>query len=159
MALSIVTDVLSSTPSLSEHLDEDTTEYILSILADDPSDEDAREAVSAFIQGHDIEEDVCQQFFSILDAALKDNGGGIANGVGSLTIGTVNNDENALPRKLDSAITLKAHDIQTFASGLVAEKDSCIGDEDGVSDIQTFYANMIDVSNHPRAKSGEYIHM
>ena len=49
-------------------------------------------------------------------------------------------------------ITLKSHDIQTFASGLVAEVDTT-GDPDATSDIQSFYANMIDVSNNPTAKS------
>ena len=49
----ILTDALSSTPGLSQHLDEDTTEYILSILLEDSTDEDAREAVSGLIQSLD----------------------------------------------------------------------------------------------------------
>jgi len=53
-----------------------------------------------------------------------------------------------VPRKLDNAITLKSQDIQTFASGLVAETDSSILDDpDATTDIQSFYANMIDVTN------------
>eukprot|EP00956_Cyclotella_meneghiniana_P026074 scaffold55573_cov23-Cyclotella_meneghiniana.AAC.1 len=44
----ILSSALSSSP-LSNHLDEDTSEYILSILLDDPNDADAREAVQAFV--------------------------------------------------------------------------------------------------------------
>ena len=149
----ILTNVLAATPSLSEHLDEDTSEYILSILQDDPNDEDAREAVQGFILGHDIGNDVCEQFFTNLDAALN------SNGVNNMTIGdgsSNTNDQNAtddqVPRKLNNAITLKEHDITTFASGLVAQVDTS-GDPDSTSDIQNFYANMIDASNNPAAKS------
>lgn len=67
----LLTNALESTPSLSEHLDEDTIEYILSILQDDPRDEDAREAVIGFILGHDIDASVCDQFFTTLDDALE----------------------------------------------------------------------------------------
>jgi hypothetical protein len=42
-------DALDSTKSLSQHIDEDSIEYMLSILLDDPSDEDAREAVRSII--------------------------------------------------------------------------------------------------------------
>ena len=102
----ILNSALSATPSLSEHLDEDTTEYILSILLDDPSDEDSREAVQGFILGHDIENDVCEQFFANLDDALN------SNGVGNLSINgggsSVANDDgnNQVPRKLDNAVSL-----------------------------------------------------
>ena len=143
----LLTNALESTPSLSEHLDEDTTEYILSILHDDPRDEDAREAVTGFILGHDIEAEVCEQFFTTLDNALSKGCYGVEN----LTIGTNDQHNDQIPRKLDNAVTLKEHDIETFASGLVADKGT--GDLDTTSDIQAFYANMIDVSNNPAAKS------
>jgi len=71
--------------------------------------------------------------------------------VENLTIGTNDQHNDQIPRKLDNAVTLKEHDIETFASGLVADKT---GDSlDATSDIQAFYANMIDVSNNPAAKS------
>ena len=152
---SILSDALCATPALSEHIDEDTSEYLISILIDDPADDDAREAVSGFIQSS-IEdenvEDVCAQFFALLDASLSNDGGVISNNNAGNSSATADDH----PRKLTNAITLKTHDIQSFASGLVAETDSSFGmsdDPDAQSEIQSFYANMIDVSNHPRAKS------
>lgn len=146
---SLLTEALASTPNLSDHLDEDTSEYIISILIDDPSDEDAREAVTGFISSSiDDEhgEEVCGNFFEILDGAL------CGNGVGkSATSSTTASALDDLPRRLDNAITLKSHDIQTFASGLVANSDQSSNpiseDDENTSDIQSFYANMIDVSN------------
>ena len=148
----ILSSALSSSP-LSNHLDEDTSEYILSILLDDPNDADAREAVQAFVASSlddtDIagSSDVCDAFFEILDNALgNDNHHTDTNSNAPMP----SNDD--LPRRLDAAVTLKEHDIQTFASGLVANVDPS-DINDSPSEIQTFYANMIDVSKHPRAKS------
>ena len=146
---SLLTEALASTPNLSDHLDEDTSEYIISILIDDPSDEDAREAVTGFISSSiDDEhgEEVCGNFFEILDGAL------CGNGVGkSATSSTTASALDDLPRRLDNAITLKSHDIQTFASGLLPNSDQSSNliseDDENTSDIQSFYANMIDVSN------------
>lgn len=101
----LLTTALSATPSLSEHLDEDTTEYILSILLDDPSDEDAREAVQGFFLGHDIQLHVCEHFFANLDDALNNNGVGnlsISGGVNSSAI----DGNNQVPRKLDNAVSV-----------------------------------------------------
>ncbi|KAL7551403.1 hypothetical protein ACHAWF_014589 [Thalassiosira exigua] len=151
----LLADALASTPSLSEHLDEDASEYILSILHDDPSDEDAREAVAALVgasvddDGGGGAEDACAAFFRALDESLGGGGGdcGVDDGAIRPSVADV-------PRKLESAVTLKSRDIQTFASGLVAEPEPGADPEDGgTSDIQAFYANMIDVSNNPRAKS------
>eukprot|EP00956_Cyclotella_meneghiniana_P041114 scaffold215099_cov69-Cyclotella_meneghiniana.AAC.5 len=148
----ILSSALSSSP-LSNYLDEDTSEYILSILLDDPNDADAREAVQAFVASSlddtDIagSSDVCDAFFEILDNALgNDNHHTDINNNAPMP----SNDD--LPRRLDAAVTLKEHDIQTFASGLVANVDPS-DINDSPSEIQTFYANMIDVSKHPRAKS------
>ena len=132
--------------------------------------EDTREAASAFIQGHaedgdaDGDDDVCTKFFRILDASLEE---GLSDGVNDLAIGDDDGDDSAdrMPRKLDNAITLKSRDIQTFASGLVADSSDpssgrlLDGDDDDddhprhQSDIQAFYANMIDASDHPKARS------
>jgi energy-coupling factor transporter ATP-binding protein EcfA2 len=152
--LAILTNALSSTPNLSSHLDEDTTEYILSILVDDPNDSDARDSVSAFFQGHDIDETTYAEFFAKLDASALCDGNGSTH---HLTM--VDNDQHlenngTLLRKLDNAITLQSQDIQTFASGLVADADSSgIDPDESPSDIQAFYANMIDASDNPTATS------
>lgn len=146
---------------LSAHLDEDSLDYVSSILLDDPCDDDAREAVSGFVLGHleDDGDDVCASLFSALDAHVGGGGGGgIGGGLSGLSLGdggAADQSSSSVPRKLDSAITLKSRDIQTFASGLVAESDTGAmnDDPDRASDIQAFYANMIDVSNHPKAKS------
>ena len=137
-------NALASTKALADHLDEDSTEYMLSILLDDPTDEDAREAVTSIISSVVDEEEVGEEFFAALDVAM-----GNTNGSGGTNQAANNdgNDENELPRLLDNAITLKSQDIKTFASGLVADKDSTMDDPNTSSDIQNFYANMIDVSN------------
>ena len=149
-------NALASTKALlathNSNIDEDSTEYMLSILREDPTDEDAREAarsiISSALMEHSEEPDgVCDQFFRSLDSALNN-------------YSASNNDDNELnnelPRRLDNAITLKSQDIQSFASGLVAHKDSAAiidlhhDDDDHPttsSDIRQFYANMIDVSN------------
>ena len=156
--LAILTNALSSTPNLSSHLDDDTTEYILSILVEDPNDSDARDSVSAFFQGHDVDEATCAEFFAKLDASALCDG----NGMHHLTM--VDNDQHlennadggdgTLLRKLDNAITLQSQDIQTFASGLVADADSSgVDPDESPSDIQAFYANMIDATDNPTATS------
>lgn len=139
-------NALESTHGLAGHLDEDSTEYMLSILLDDPTDEDAREAVTSIISSVVDEEGVCEDFFASLDAAMGNTkSSNTANQAGT----NDTNNENELPRLLDNAITLKSQDITSFASGLVADKDSTIDDPTDTtsSDIQSFYANMIDVSN------------
>ena len=129
-------NALASTNALAGHLDEDSTEYMLSILLDDPTDEDAREAVTSIIASV-VDEENASQFFAALDAC--------SNTLNQAATGNNNNndnDENELPRLLDNAITLKSQDIQSFASGLVADKDSSTMDDPntGASDIQKFYA-------------------
>lgn len=144
-------DALASTKSLSQHIDEDSTEYMLSILLDDPSDEDAREAVRSIISSAVMDEEegadgaLCDIFFRALDASLCSDGNNNSNQQNASN----NSDDlnNELPRRLDNAITLKSHDIQSFASGLIADKDPTMDDTNASSDIQEFYANMIDVTN------------
>ncbi len=61
-------------------------------------------------------------------------------------------NESFAPLKLTNKITLKDHDIQSFASGLSAEPAA--DHEDGaVSSIASFYANMIDISENEAAIS------
>lgn len=138
-------NALASTEALAGHLDEDSSEYMLSILLDDPSDEDAREAVTSIIASV-VDEENASQFFAALDACSNTPN---QAATGNNNNNNNDNDENELPRLLDNAITLKSQDIQSFASGLVADKDSSTMDDPntGASDIQKFYANMIDVSN------------
>eukprot|EP00986_Skeletonema_menzelii_P021516 scaffold34803_cov166-Skeletonema_menzelii.AAC.2 len=139
-------NALASTSALSGHLDDDSTEYMLSILLDDPTDEDAREAVASIISSVVDQERVCDEFFAALDAAMGDTD--CNNTVNQAGTTNDTNNENELPRLLDNAITLKSQDITSFASGLVADKDSTMDDPNNTSsDIQAFYANMIDISN------------
>ncbi len=130
--LSILTNVLASTPSLLAHLDEDTSEYILSIFLDDPSDEDARYAVPAFFQGHGVDEVVCAQFFATLDASsmLNNANGRQGGGEGMINLSIHEQAAEVPLHRLDNAITLQSRDIVTFASGLVADADS-LGLRDG----------------------------
>ena len=56
-------------------------------------------------------------------------------------------------RKLDQAVTIKDHDIQTFASGLRAESNNIEDPEQATEVRKAFYANMIDISNNAAAQS------
>ena len=91
------------------------------------------------------DEGAVEKFFELLDAKL-----GQCGVTSSMKAVSIADDDNTL-RKLDTAITLKQQDVQTFASGLVAERDPTM--DQGQSDIQAFYANMIDVTNNPKALS------
>ena len=127
--------------------DTDTLEYIASLLEDDPSDDDTREAVAALIANaiHEQQQqsslssnnaqDICQAFFHLLDLET--------NHTPMQQRQQLQPDE--LVRKLDHAVTLKAHDIQTYASGLSAELhvDPTSNKE---SSIASFYATMMDLS-------------
>jgi ABC-type dipeptide/oligopeptide/nickel transport system ATPase subunit len=145
-----MSDVLGAVESaLKPHLDEDTCDYIASLLEEDPTDEDAREAVTALIEGFDSDNaaglmdnpTLCRAFFELLDL-----------GSSSTAAATVDKKQVAIAplqlRKLDQAVTLSTMDVQTFASGLRADADAAaIADDEGESKIAAFYANMIDVSS------------
>lgn len=64
---------------LSPHLDEDTVQYISSLLEDDAGDDDAREAVEALISGsvedETTAEDLVNQLWSELNESLGGGGG------------------------------------------------------------------------------------
>jgi len=126
-------------------IDDDTLEYICSLLQDDGDDESTREAVAALIASA-VDDDrfdpteIAHSFFALLDLGKIDEprGGGAAAADATDTV--------AVLRKLDHAVTLKAHDVQTYASGLSAELqvDPTSTKE---SQIAHFYANMIDISS------------
>jgi ATP-binding cassette subfamily F protein 3 len=128
----------------SEVLDEDTLEYIQSLLADDPQDADAREAVEALIQGafddHEGTDptDVCRALFDLLDLG---QGGDGENGR------TVDAAQEPALRKLEKTVVLKDQDVQSFAMGLQANQGTLGDDAEKESEIANFYANMIDITN------------
>lgn len=156
--------------TLAAHLDEDATEYVTSLLSDDPCDEDAREAVLALVSGSIDDEDadaaeVCAAFFQLLDFGSVGGPGdedGDTNAAGgslpktpaptrtsSTMSDTVGGGEL---RKLTESVTLKEKDVTTFASGLSAAVDT-VGGMEQQSQIAEFYANMIDPSANPAAMS------
>ena len=96
--------------ALEPHLDSDACEYITSLLSEDANDEDAREAVGALIAGS-VEDDqfdpeeITAAFFALLDISNAD--------------GEQEDAEEPTLRKLDQAVTMKEHDVTTYASGLV----------------------------------------
>ena len=136
--------------SLAPFLDEDICEYIQSTLADDPHDDDAREAVEELLRGsietnddQDVEE-VIQKFFNHLN--LGDTSSGKNQNGKKLE------DEDAPLKKLTNAVTLKHKDIESYAGGLSAEP---VGDheDETLSSVAAFYANMIDISGNEKAIS------
>ena len=160
--------------TLAAHLDEDATEYVTSLLSDDPSDEDAREAVMALVAGSidDDEADpaeVCASLFQLLDFGSVGGPGddntannAAAGGSGlpktpaptrsSSTMSDATGGGAGELRKLTESVTLKEKDVTTFASGLSAAVDT-VGGMEQQSQIAAFYANMIDPSENPAAKS------
>eukprot|EP00977_Amphora_coffeiformis_P011367 scaffold2744_cov160-Amphora_coffeaeformis.AAC.4 len=153
--------------ALEDHLDSDTCDYIASLLEDDPNDADAREAVHALITGsvdtedHQVDpEEICQSFFALLDLGKNDDDGdtGAENDPTrkeASSSAAADGVENGGLRKLDQAVTMKDHDVQTFASGLSSGMDNFGNDTEGKanSQIADFYANMIDISNNTAAQS------
>ncbi len=141
--MSSLDDLLSSAihATLAPFLDEDICEYIQSTLAEDP-DEDARENVEQLIRGS-IEDGDPESLISEFFAKLK-----LADVVGDNDASNhaSKNDDEPL-QKLNKAVTMKEHDIQTFASGISSEP--MLDHEDAhISSIASFYANMIDISNN-----------
>mmetsp|Transcript_33748 Transcript_33748/g.100679 ORF Transcript_33748/g.100679 Transcript_33748/m.100679 type:complete len:851 (-) Transcript_33748:45-2597(-) len=140
--------------ALGPHLDDDTREYVTSLLEDDPSDEDAREAVLALVGGtvEDDEHDpgeICESFFRLLDFGVVGDDGGGGGGGGS---------DDVPMRKLENAVTMKKHDVQSYASGLasiegMAGAPSDVAEVEQQTQIASFYANMIDATNNPAAVS------
>lgn len=125
----------SAIPPSEEHIDEDTYEYITSVLSEDPFDDDTREAVRELILSATEDNDqvdgvaVCQSLFELLDLGKEGGSDKTADAEPEL-------------RKLGQSVTMKEQDVQTFASGLRAKTDSGVELEE--SQIASFYANMID---------------
>jgi ATP-binding cassette, subfamily F, member 3 len=133
--------------ALASLIDEDICEYISSTLIENPHDEDARENVKELIRGSLEEGDadqIIENFFKKLSLDdTKEN----ENEASSL----LNDEDGQTMKKLDKAMTLKDHDIQTFAGGISAEgiTSSSVDHEDEVmSSVASFYATMIDISNN-----------
>lgn len=135
----VVSSAIEST--LSKHLDEDTCDYIQSILAGDDddddddnsppnwSDPDTREAVQALVEGSGADGDMealCQYFFQLLDESSSHSN---SNANVNANANTDNNNRTKNPpqeedvplRKLTQSVTIKDKDIQTFAMGLIAD--------------------------------------
>jgi ABC-type multidrug transport system fused ATPase/permease subunit len=171
-------DVMGAVESaLKPHVDDDTCEYISSLLEEDPSDQDAREAVQALIEGacsvdgsdSDLTDGVqlCQAFFELLDLSCTrtshDNNKDKDNTNTDTNTDTNTKDETVTPttaplRKLEQAVIIGDKDVQSFASGLQADGDSArdaAGNDEkpGQSKIAAFYANMIDVKDNYLATS------
>lgn len=162
---SLLVSAIKST--LAPHLDEDASDYVTSLLSEDPLDEDARDAVLALVSGS-VEcdaDDICASFFRLLDFGSLGGPGDGSDGADSgnvppftpaptRTSSTMSGDggDVAPMRKLTQSVTLKDKDVTTFASGLSAAADA-ISDVEQQSEIAAFYANMIDVSENSAAMS------
>lgn len=167
MSLSIENQLSAAIEAtLAPFLDEDICEYIQSTLAENPNDEDARENVRELLRGS-IEEDngehscadveqILQEFFEKLKIASGEdqtNQQEEESGAAAAVVDAFPNGQPTL-RRLKNTVTMKANDIQTFASGLSAESTTGADHEDEtISSIQSFYANMIDISGNEAAMS------
>jgi ABC-type multidrug transport system fused ATPase/permease subunit len=146
---------------LSSHLDEDTVEYISSLLEDDPADEDAREAVEALITGalddETTAETLIRELWRLLSSTLSGGGGAVdaSNGKGSRHSGdaataATNSSSSVMEettKRLDKAVTMKENYVVSYANGLRAKEEHGPNDEGKESAIQNFYANMIGIQS------------
>lgn len=132
-------------------------------LSDNPDDDDAKEAVEELLRGSietDNVEDIITQFFNAFTLNDNNDHNDDANGEGK-NDNNDQNDDGITPMKLTKAITMKEHDIKSFASGLSAEpmfdhedeNNNVVGGGPGGSSIRAFYANMIDISQNEAAIS------
>ena len=145
--------------SLGSYLDDDTRDYITSLLSEDYRDSDAQEAVVALVAAScDEEADgdpefLCDQLFRLLDDAES------SSSRGDLSSAATDAEKfNAPLRMLGQTVTMKENDVQTFAMGLSAEREGPTpmtdeAEEAQQSQIAAFYANMIDATNDPAAMS------
>jgi len=134
-------DLLSSAieATLAPFLDEDICEYIQSTLAEDPHDEDARDNVKELLRGSIDGDADPEVLIAELFEKLK------LEHVGSGEIRKKDEDEPL--KRLEKTITMKEHDIKTYANGLSAEPMGGDHEDEAISSIQDFYANMIDISS------------
>jgi hypothetical protein len=159
--------------ALQPHMDDDTCEYISSLLQDDPTDADAREAVTALIEGALDETgdsdggvdsvQLCRVFFELLDMSTSDNSQNDKEAASASASASASTSAvTTTTRRLEHAVTLSGLDVQSFASGLQADVDLTAdigttgenGDEaPPVSKIAAFYATMIDVQHNYIAQS------
>jgi len=123
--------------ALQPYLDEDTLEYISSLLEEDPNDEDAREAVEALIQGaledntndNDSKDSaqIVASFFELLTLATSSTSTSTSTTKGTSTTTNTNTTTTTTTttalRKLETTVQMKQADITTFASGLEADAD------------------------------------
>jgi ATP-binding cassette, subfamily F, member 3 len=113
-------------------IDEDTREYIASMIADADDMEETREAVDAMIEGAD--EDNAEELQKKLWAAIESSG--------EQTQQTSSDDAGEVTKLLEKKITIGDSDVQTFASGMKAQG----GDDDARGmDFSTFFANQIGI--------------
>lgn len=148
--------------TLAPFLDEDICEYIQSTLAENPNDEDAlenvRELLRGSIEADDHGEDcdteqILKDFMERLQISQAHGGAGDQTNIHEESIADAG-EEGPLLRRLANTVTMKANDIQSFASGLSAESRTGGDHEDeAISSIQSFYANMIDISGNDAAMS------
>jgi len=137
--------------SLASFIDDDIQEYIQNILQDDPHDSYARENVEELIRGsidedeHNVD-DVVSAFFECLSLGNDASGSNEEEK-------NHNNDADEPLKKLDKTITMKDSDITTYASGLSADVNTGDHEDECITSIASFYANMIDISESSAAVS------
>jgi len=137
--------------SLASFIDDDIQEYIQNILQDDPHDSDARENVEGLLRGSIDEDehnddDVVSAFFECLSLGNDASGSNEEEK-------NHNNDADEPLKKLDKTITMKDSDITTYASGLSADVNTGDHEDECITSIASFYANMIDISESSAAVS------
>ena len=126
---------------LSQHLDEDTCNYIQSILIDSDENEneyvldpDTKESIQALIEGsmEEPDDELCSNFFQRLETKTNVASSQNHNHAPSATAtaATAATAASVPIRKLTQSITIKDSDmnVQTFAMGLRIEDDGTSGD-------------------------------
>ena len=114
-------------------IDEDTREYIASMIVEADDMEEAREAVDAMIEGAD--EENAEELQKKLWAAIESSGAQTQQQSAS-------DDTGEVTKLLEKKITIGDSDVKTFASGMKAQDGDA---ESRGMDFSSFFANQIGI--------------
>ena len=130
--------------ALSSHLDNDTIEYISSLLEDNPEcDDDVREMIFCLISGSVDDEGLAEELMqSIIPSSTSNDD--------QVQMDKINDDVGVTLKKLDKmmciqdALDVNGTEERVDEFGLTSSMGGNV-DKNSGTDIQDFYANMIDI--------------
>ena len=119
-------------------IDEDTRDYIASMITDGDDIEDTKESVNAMIEGAD--EENAEELQRKLWEAIESSGGRSQQQEKD----DDSCDTGGVTKLLDKKITIGDSDIKTFASGIIAKEEDGDDQSRGIG-YASFFANQIGI--------------